>query len=489
MTRPVGRWRRADERGDTLLEVLFTIVVVSITSVALLMGFSSSISGSSSDRKLVSSDVALRTVAESVFSQVQQQPTNPLYNPCLAPNSTYNSASWGAPAGYTATVTVVGDWSSTTQTWASPPSSCAGSSIPQKLMVTVRQPNGTVATSYVVVNRIAPGASPLSITSVNPASLTPGTSNLYVVITGTGFTSTGTGTTAVFSSTPGSGNPSPGVTFTGTGSASSPASSPTWVVNSSTSIPAEVNVAAAAPTGSGVVTLTLTNPDGATASTTLSVSSGPVITLLNPSTILPGSNNVALAITGTNFQSGATVTFQSSSGGTCPSTPPGTGNSATSISTTIDGPAGTPPGQYWVTVANPDGQVSPQYPFTVSYPPPTIIAVSDPNDDSTCQVTFSGHSDHVVAHLRPRDHGNKNTQCTITGTNFYPTVGVTIAQGSSGNGCLPSFATSGVTLSSITLTFSPNPNCTVQGSYNVTVTAAGGSVSAPDSIVFSTNGG
>ena len=94
---------RGSDRGDTLLEVLLALLVISLTSVALMSGYATSIAGSATHQSLAGLDVALRDAAEQVTYQVQSQ-ANPDYTRCASASGlvTYSSTS---PSGLTGSLT------------------------------------------------------------------------------------------------------------------------------------------------------------------------------------------------------------------------------------------------------------------------------------------------------------------------------------------------------------------------------------------------
>ena len=66
--------RLRSEAGDTLIEVLFAIVILGIASVALLIAFAASISASAVHRGLATFDTVIRSASQQAISQIQQQP-------------------------------------------------------------------------------------------------------------------------------------------------------------------------------------------------------------------------------------------------------------------------------------------------------------------------------------------------------------------------------------------------------------------------------
>ncbi|SHI91508.1 hypothetical protein SAMN02745146_1901 [Hymenobacter daecheongensis DSM 21074] len=189
--------------------------------------------------------------------------------------------------------------------------------------IAVTNPDGTAtsATSFTVT------ASAPTIASFTPASGPVGTS---VTITGTNFT----GATAV--------------AFNGT------AATTFNVVNATT-------ITATVPAGATTGTIAVTTPGGsATSATSFTVTIPvPTITALAPAIRVAGSAGFMLTVTGTGFQTGATVTLN----GTALTT---TFVSATTLTAAVPTSALTTPGTYNVTVANAGGTSSVAATFTVS---------------------------------------------------------------------------------------------------------------------------
>jgi type II secretory pathway pseudopilin PulG len=102
--------RRRSEAGDTLIEVLLAIVVLGLTSVALLTAFGTIISSSAEYRGLATMDTVLRSASQQAISQVGQQ-SGTLFASCeSAGPSGPGQVNFSLPAGYTAVVSSVQYW-------------------------------------------------------------------------------------------------------------------------------------------------------------------------------------------------------------------------------------------------------------------------------------------------------------------------------------------------------------------------------------------
>ena len=64
-----GVSRDRSDAGDTLVEVLLAIVILGMASVAILMAFATSISGTAQHRSIATMDTVLRTAAEEAISR------------------------------------------------------------------------------------------------------------------------------------------------------------------------------------------------------------------------------------------------------------------------------------------------------------------------------------------------------------------------------------------------------------------------------------
>ena len=141
---------RRSESGDTLIEVLISVVVLGLASVAIMLAFATSISGSAEHRTLATFDTVLRTASEQAVSQLQQQ-TSSEFGTC--PGTYSVNFSLGA-TGYTAAITQVQYWNG-----SSFGSTCVVNA-PQLITITVTGPTGTQYSVSVVVD--GPLARPVS---------------------------------------------------------------------------------------------------------------------------------------------------------------------------------------------------------------------------------------------------------------------------------------------------------------------------------------
>ena len=124
----VDRRRRADERGDTLIEILAALLIISIVIIGYFSNASTAITGSKTHRDLVTADAVLRDDAETIKTAVRTQ--------CVNGASSY-TASYAAPAGF-----------SVNQLGAH---TCPPPTAPAQLTLTVSLPEGLPKTLQIVV--------------------------------------------------------------------------------------------------------------------------------------------------------------------------------------------------------------------------------------------------------------------------------------------------------------------------------------------------
>jgi Tfp pilus assembly protein PilV len=102
------RARRGD-RGESLVEILMTVTIVSIAVIAITGALATSVRMSDVHRKQAAVSAALRAFAEDLQARVSATPTAYVDATCATP-ADYNGL-YSPPAGYTATVTRVVFWS------------------------------------------------------------------------------------------------------------------------------------------------------------------------------------------------------------------------------------------------------------------------------------------------------------------------------------------------------------------------------------------
>lgn len=384
--------RRDSERGDTLVEVLITLIIVSLAGLALMTSFSATISGSAQHRSLASNDVVLRAATEAAFSQIQQQ-ASPTYDPCATSYLPTNASNWGAPSpDYTAAITSILYWSTSSNQWVTPAQyqtsqDCSTTYPPQLLTMTITASNGTTdSTQFVVDGRqvSAVAIGDFGVLQVTPSSLGQGAVLQTLAVTGFGFTS---GASVSFS-------PVGYITVKSVN------------VTDANSITIQVTVGAGAPLGP--YSIIVTNPDGksATGTNKFNVVAAPTVSSFTPTSLLQGQTNATVTLTGTHYVQGAVVTFPTSGVVIANSVV----NSTTQITVTIDVLPNASTGTGPLTVTNPDGSNGQS---TGSFTVQPGVTISSPTSSSPCSVPS----------------GSTGT-CVITGTGFDSGSGVAITNAS-----------------------------------------------------------
>ena len=84
---------RRDEAGDTLIEVIFAIVIIGLVSSALFAAYATGSTASNRTRDLTTVDAVLRNAAEATKTAVRAG--------CIGTGTTY-SVHYDAPAGFSA---------------------------------------------------------------------------------------------------------------------------------------------------------------------------------------------------------------------------------------------------------------------------------------------------------------------------------------------------------------------------------------------------
>jgi prepilin-type N-terminal cleavage/methylation domain-containing protein len=122
--------KRRSERGETLIEILITLVLVGLVVSAYFATFSVQGAGSTEHRTLVTADGVLRSYGEATKSAVRAQ--------CASFTSTTFTVSFTPPAGYTVNPLA---------SQPCPPSSTPGTTVSPSqpwapITITVTMPNG-----------------------------------------------------------------------------------------------------------------------------------------------------------------------------------------------------------------------------------------------------------------------------------------------------------------------------------------------------------
>ncbi len=100
-----------------MVEVVLAVVVIALTAAALLGAITTSIVSSASHRSLSTDDALLRSYAEEVQNEVEQQPI-PLYQPCAQQGASgpYSAITpnFSVPTGYTLGMSQIQYWGNAT---------------------------------------------------------------------------------------------------------------------------------------------------------------------------------------------------------------------------------------------------------------------------------------------------------------------------------------------------------------------------------------
>jgi Putative Ig domain len=414
---------RFDDVGETLIEVLITLIVLSLCGVALIAGFGTVTIASSSYRSVATINNVIANASQDVIAQVQQKSSAVFSNQCPTP-SIYNAAiTFSGTTGYSVSVTAVKFWNG-----SSFDSSCTAPSTAAQLISIGASPTGSAAapTTFSVVAdargyylaTTAITTPTTGLTASVGASYTLAISSTVAKLPAT-YTSTGSAlpaglsvssSTGAITGTPAAAGTFAGIVVTVTDNAGSMASTsaftitvkagptittPTTGLTTSTGynyslpiastvangpgayastgsvLPAGLSVNSSTGTISGTPTaagtfagivVTVTDNAGAATSTnafTITVSTAPTISGISPASIKK-TKTVAFTITGTGFAAGATVAC---TGSVTTATP--TSISATQIVVNLTAPNNT--GSFTCTVTSGGATSAP------SSPPLTII--------------------------------------------------------------------------------------------------------------------
>jgi type II secretory pathway pseudopilin PulG len=141
--------RVPSEGGDTLIEVLLALVIISLSVVALLGALVTSLASSGEHRSLSDIDTVLKSYAENAKYDIELQQPSPGYAPCASvTTSMYNGQAISppsVPAGWSSPYIVgIKFWDNTTGAFDSA-STCQPSDY-QLLTLGASAPNGVSQT-------------------------------------------------------------------------------------------------------------------------------------------------------------------------------------------------------------------------------------------------------------------------------------------------------------------------------------------------------
>jgi hypothetical protein len=175
------------EKGDTMIEVLLALIVLGLTSVALIVAFSTTLSASAEHRSLTSADIAINDYSQRVIAGIEaNQDLFTCPTPALSASANaayYNTElAIASTAPYTATITSVQYWNPSTSQFTT---SCIANAS-ELITVSVSGGSSNQTTSFVVDSPTAGsnyvGGAPTGLTFLVPTTATSATSGASLPI-------------------------------------------------------------------------------------------------------------------------------------------------------------------------------------------------------------------------------------------------------------------------------------------------------------------
>ncbi len=136
---------RDGERGETLIELLVTVVILGTAVVALVGALAVAVRVSDIHRKQATAGASVRAFAEALATRVAAAPTG--YVEC-ATTASYAGAYTGVPSGYVATIAAVSYWDGSAFV-----ATCATDTGVQRVTLTVGSSDGRASEQLDVVLR------------------------------------------------------------------------------------------------------------------------------------------------------------------------------------------------------------------------------------------------------------------------------------------------------------------------------------------------
>ncbi len=171
--------RHRGDDGDTLVEILLALIVLGLSTVALMTAFSTTIAASAEHRSFATFDTVLRSASNEVISQIQGP--SALYKSCALladyQSGGSNAVAFSIPSGYSAQLTAIAYWDGTQ--FQSNVAYCVAGG-PQLLSVAVTNASGTTYSNTFAVDnplfptQTAPGPAAKLEFVVQPAGATAG---------------------------------------------------------------------------------------------------------------------------------------------------------------------------------------------------------------------------------------------------------------------------------------------------------------------------
>jgi hypothetical protein len=107
------------ERGDTMIEILLALIVLGLTSVALIVAFSTTLSASAEHRTLTSADIAINDYTQQVIAGIEANQNLFTCSPALTVAQYNSELALTSSAPYNPTITSVQYWNPASATFTS----------------------------------------------------------------------------------------------------------------------------------------------------------------------------------------------------------------------------------------------------------------------------------------------------------------------------------------------------------------------------------